>query len=170
MPYCIGLGMAIGLGAGLLLEKFGTTKNATRTDDELDTLGTVLDKYNESQRQLKSLQAELDVAKNAIKENPVGVTREAIQRELDEARCQIKALKAERDATVEERDSTAKELVASKQQRKKSFTAITSDLSEISKKLDTVGTSWTPWKEIVEIKGQVERMQSASNEDLLHGA
>merc|ERR1719410_2492655 len=99
MPYCIGLGMAIGLGAGLLLEKFGTTKNATRTDDELDTLGTVLEKYNESQRQLKSLQAELDVAKNAIKENPAA----AIKQELDEACCQIKALMAQRDAMVQER-------------------------------------------------------------------
>merc|ERR1740123_2988284 len=89
-----------------------------------------------------------------------------MQRELAATRNQeAEALRTVRSLEKEQGD-LQEELAASRQKRKKSFSA----LEEISQKLDNAGTSWRPWDQINGIKDHLQESLASEDAELLQGA
>lgn len=129
--------------------------------EQVEALKAERDEFEESHHQLKALQVELEATRNVATMVNKKAQQElvAVRQRSSEAQRQVQALE-------EDKGHLENELIASRQKRKKSFSA----LEEINKKLTNVKSSWNPWTEISDIRGQLQQSLASEDDELLRGA
>lgn len=93
----------------------------------------------------------------------IGDLREHVASIQTEAQCP-EALRGQVEALEEEQRALQLELATSSQKHRSSFSLLSQNLSEVSNKIETAQTSWSPWEELQDVKEKVGNMNTMIDE------